>query len=294
MELSNLEKLYDIFDDSIKKLYDINKGNYLELICQTADNLSNADILNECNKEDKKELESLYEKISDIEISVDDIRKCFNLHLLRAFKEQDISYAYHTPDKIAQVMAFIAVKLIKEEEFNLLDPCCGTGNLIFVLLNNLLKEKANVFACDIDNNLSKVCNSLGNLLDYKVDVYNQDTLTTYFTNMDLILSDLSEQQEDIILYHLNSLKDNAYMVLLVDSNILSNKEFSASLFKEASLLSFINFDKELFKGNSKSIMIIKKEVDNKNCLLMEIPSFEKKMEFSKKIFELQDWLERKR
>lgn len=291
-----LELLYDIFDESIKKIYEINKDSYLNLICKTAKNLSEGEITFECSDEDKEFLENLYSKISDIDFSVEDIRKCFMIHLLKAFKEQNIPFAYHTPDKIAQIMSFIGIKLVDtKSKFNLIDPCCGTGNLLFTFLNNLNNENANVFACDIDMQLSNVCSELANLLDYKVDVYNQDCKTTYFTNMDLLISDLNDDEMliDNIEYNLNSLKDNGYMVLLTPSNLVKSDKFK-NLFSKCSLLGVVTFNQDLFKGDSKNILIIKKEVNNKNCLLMEIPSFDSKTEFTKKILELQDWLERKR
>ncbi len=292
-----LELLFDIFDDSIKKIYEIEKGSYLELICKTAKNLSEGEVLNECNEEDKTYLEELYSKVSDIDFNVEDIRKCVMIHVLRAFKEQNISYAYHTPDKISQIMSFIAVKLIDpNQSFKILDPFCGTGNLIFTFLNNLNNDNANTFACDIDINLSMLCSDTANLLDYKVDVYNQDCKTAYFTNMDLVISDLNDSEDIIenIEYNLNTLKDNGYMVLLTPQRVLSDENFKVKLLSSASLLGVINFDKELFKNDAKNILIIKKEVGNKNCLLVEIPSFDSKTEFTKKILELQDWLERKR
>ncbi len=292
-----LELLYDIFDDSIKKIYEIKKDNYLNLICNTAKNLSEGEISLDCNDEDKSYLEDLYSKVSDVEFTVEDIRKCFMLHVLKAFKEQDISLSYHTPDKIAQIISFIAVKLINSsEKFSLLDPFCGTGNLLFTFLNNLNEENVNVFACDIDNQFSVVCSALANLLDYQVDVYNQDSKTAYFTNIDLIITDLNDDEflEENIKYNLNTLKDNGYMVVLTPQTLLKNKQFKESLLEESSLLGVITFDKDLFKSNPKNILIIKKEIGNKNCLLMEIPNFDKKTEFTKKILELQDWLERKR
>ncbi|MFI3329873.1 MAG: hypothetical protein R3Y05_05235 [bacterium] len=291
-----LDLLYDIFDESIKKIYDIKKDTYLNLICATAKNLSEGEITFECSEEDRTYLEDLYSKVSDIDFSVEDIRKCFMIHLLKAFKEQNISFAYHTPDKIAQIMSFIGVKLINpNEKFNLLDPFCGTGNLIFTFLNNLNNENANVFACDIDTNLANVCSELANLLDYQVDVYNQDCKTNYFSNMDLLISDLNDDEFLIenIDYNLNTLKDNGYMVLLTPDKLVKEDKFKELLTK-CSLLGVITFNKELFKSDAKNIIIIKKEVNNKNCLLMEIPSFDSKTEFTKKILELQDWLERKR
>ncbi|MFI3252433.1 MAG: class I SAM-dependent methyltransferase [bacterium] len=292
-----LELLFDIFEDSIKKIYQIEKGNYLDLICKTAKNLSEGEILIECSEEDEKYLEELYAKVSDIDFNVEDIRKCVMLHVLRAFKEQNISYAYHTPDKISQIMSFIAVKLVEPNKpFNLLDPFCGTGNLLFTFLNNLNNDNATTYACDIDSQLSILCSDIANLLDYQVDVYNQDCKTSYFSNMDLVISDLNDTEDLIenISYNLNTLKENGYMVLLTPQRVLSDNEFKTNLLSQASLLGVINFDKELFKNDSKTILIIKKELNNKNCLLMEIPSFDKKTDFTKKILELQNWLERKR
>ncbi len=90
--MNNLELLYDIFDDSIKKLYEIEKNSYLKLLCLTANNLSRGEIDIECNEEDKTYLEELYTKISDIDLSVDEIQKAFMLHVLKAFLFLGISF----------------------------------------------------------------------------------------------------------------------------------------------------------------------------------------------------------
>lgn len=291
---SNFELLYDIFDDSIKKLYEIKKDDYLKLLCITANNLSKGEISISCTSEDETYLEELYSKISDIDLNVDDIKKAFMMHVLKAFKEQEIPFAYHTPDKIAQIMSFIGAKLVEDvDNPKVLDPLCGTGNLLFTFLNTLNEDEQEIFSCEIDQELVRVCEAMSNLLDYKVEIFNQDTLTTNFSNMDLIISDVTDEPSHVI-YHLNSLKESGYMVLLMKNSLLSSPVFKEELFKQASLLGVVTFDQDLFKGESRSIVIIKKDTSNKNCLLMEIPSFENQMNVTKKIIELQDWLGRKR
>ncbi len=290
---TNFELLYDIFDESIKKLYEIEKGTYLNLLCITANCLSKGEIVVSCTEEEEAQLEEIYSKISDVDLNVDVIKKVFMLHVLKGFKEQGISFANHTPDKIAQVMAFIGVKLIEGvENPKVLDPLVGTGNLLFSFLNLITDNIEDVFCCELNEELVRVCESLSNLLEYKIEIFNQDTLSTHFSNMDLIISDITDDK-DHVLYHLNSLKENGYMVLLMKNSLLSDQEFKTELFKEGSLLGVITLDKELFKGELRSIVLIKKDINNKNCLLLEIPSFESST-YIKEIIKLQDWLERKR
>lgn len=68
---------------------------------------------------------------------------------------------YYTPDDVATVMAQYLLELPGE---NICDLCCGTGNLIFAVLNELGKEKAiekiingNIYLYDIDSIAIKIC-----------------------------------------------------------------------------------------------------------------------------------------
>ena len=95
---------------------------------------------------------------------------------------------YYTPDDVAKVMAQYLLELPGD---NICDLCCGTGNLIFAVLNELgeqaAKEKiqnGNIYLYDIDNIALNIClailkNRYGDISN--INVINADCLDASIT-----------------------------------------------------------------------------------------------------------------
>lgn len=91
---------------------------------------------------------------------------------------------YYTPDDVAIIMAQYLLELPGD---NICDLCCGTGNLIFAVLNQLGAEKAkekiingNIYLYDIDTIALHIClailkNRYGNIVN-NIHIINDDCL----------------------------------------------------------------------------------------------------------------------
>jgi len=91
---------------------------------------------------------------------------------------------YYTPDDVATVMAQFLLELPGD---NICDLCCGTGNLIFAVLNELGEEKAkekiangNIYLYDIDKIALDICIAIlkqryGDIVN-NIHIINKDCL----------------------------------------------------------------------------------------------------------------------
>ena len=87
-ETPNFELFYDVLDESISKLYEIKKQNFFKLLIETGKNIISSDVLNkEATPEQREELLNIYHKLDDVDFNVEEIRKAFQLMVLRAFDE---------------------------------------------------------------------------------------------------------------------------------------------------------------------------------------------------------------
>ena len=162
--ISNLELFYDCLDESNNLLYEIYKKPYFELIEMTVNNILAGEIQNDFeNQDDYKKLEEIYSKIKGIDFSVEDVRKAMQSIILRGFKEMRIPNGNTTPDTIGIFMAYLISKMSKNKEISILDPLCGTSNLLLTIANHLNKE-CKLFACDNDLWMTKLSKMMADLI----------------------------------------------------------------------------------------------------------------------------------
>ena len=101
VKINNLELFYDVVDESNNLLYEILHLPYFELIELTAKNILAGEVLNDFdNHEDTKRLEAIYDKLSGVDFSVEDVRKAMQSIILRGFKEMRIPNGNTTPDTL--------------------------------------------------------------------------------------------------------------------------------------------------------------------------------------------------
>ena len=76
IKLDNLELFYDVFEESNNFLYEIFHKPYFELIEMTAENILAGEVLTDFeNKEDEEKLQEIYDKLENVDFSVEDVRK---------------------------------------------------------------------------------------------------------------------------------------------------------------------------------------------------------------------------
>jgi len=174
VDINNLELFYDCLDESNNLLYEVFHKPYFELLEMTVKNILAGEVLTDLDSENVEKLQGIYDKIAEVDFTVEDVRKAMQSIVLRGFKEMRIPNGNTTPDTLGIFMAYLITKLCPNKKISILDPLCGTGNLLLTISNHLDKELS-LFACDNDLWMTKLTGMLADLLSSPVEIFLQDT-----------------------------------------------------------------------------------------------------------------------
>ncbi len=303
IKLDNLELFYDVFDESNNFLYEVFHKPYFELIEMTAENILAGEVLTDFeNKEDEEKLQEIYDKLEDVNFSVEDVRKALQSIILRGFKELKIPNGNTTPDTLGIFMTYLITKLNKKKEMSIIDPLCGVGNLLFTISNHLDK-KLNLFACDNDLWMTKLTKITADLLDTNIEIYYQDSMNLNLNNMDCVVFDMphSEYQDgkyfpyEAILHYKDYLNDKGIMIGIVENDFFnydSNQEFKKELLKDMSIIGICELPDNMFKASKpKIVIVLLKDTINKKSFMVKLPSFSDVKEFNESLREIEMWFE---
>ena len=266
-----IEEIFDIFQECAVFLYDNLKLNYYDSILTIANNIfdeSTIDIDKSLVLKYKRRLNKFKDSYN-----VEELRKGLNYVFLNCFKEMNWPITI-TPDVVVHLINYLVDKLYPKKKISILDPLVGTANLLYGVSNNRnVSALYGIDNSDVKINLSKI---MGNFIE-PINLFYQDTLTVELENIDLIISDLPNDVEftyDFINHHIDSLKEENYMILLLDNEFFTsvNKEKKALIDSKASMIGIIELPDNFFKEKKKSIVILKRSTDKvKNFLIAKMP-----------------------
>ena len=282
----NIEKFYDYFDEVANLLYENYQKTYLEGMNEAFNLLLDEGFSDEYKMEDIEILNIAKSKISSISFDREEVRKGVQLGLLKGYKHAYMSNSLITPDTIGIFVGYIIDKLYKNQKLeSVLDPMIGSGNLVFTALNHMKKD-AKIFGVDNDLLKCNLARNVADLLEYKNEIFYQDTLTYFDQGFDLIVTDLPiSENEDYFPYkainhHLDSLSVGGYFIVMIENDFFEKKDmkiFQKEVDKKAYMFGLIKLSETLFKNNPKSILLIRKkavdEVPPKKFLFVDLPSF---------------------
>ncbi len=304
IKMDNLELFYDCVDESNNILYEALHRNYFELISATVENILAGEVITDVDDETVDKLREVYDNIADVDFSVEDVRKAMQAIILKGFKEMRIPNGNTTPDTLGIFIAYLITKLTKNKIISILDPLCGTGNLLHTIANHLDKD-IKLYACDHDLWMTKLTKMVSDLLSLDVEVYLQDTLNLNLTNLDFIVFDLpnvikEETKEyfpyQAILHYKNMLKDGGTMIGIVGNDFFDydkNQGFKKELLKDSSIIGLVELPDKMFISKPKIILVIQKKVlDKKNCFMVKLPSFTDVKEFNSVLMDIEAWFEK--
>ena len=188
---------------------------------------------------------------------------------------------YYTPDDVAKIMAQYFLEL---PGTNIIDLCCGTGNLIFAVLNELGSEKAkqeieagHIYLYDIDETAVNIClailrNRYGDIVD-NIHTVVQDCIFSsvsfpedakiisnppYGKNTDLTKTKLvsaARTKELYVAFFESVLYQKIPMVIITPHSFLGGNTFK-ELRKElygGKIFAFDNVPGNIFKGKKFGI-----------------------------------------
>ena len=303
---SNFELFYDVLDESINKLYEISHQSFFKLLVETGKNIIAQDVLNkEATPEQREELLNIYSKLEDVDFNVEEIRKAFQMMVLRAFNEGNLKNGDTTPDTLGIFVAYLINKLTgKPKKLKILDPVVGSGNLLYSVANHLDCD-LELFGIDYVKDVLDIATILGDLLNYDIEMFCQDALTHPFSDMDIVVADIPSYDVDVfenryfpylcVLQHMASLKEDGYFIGIVANDFFEHDKdnfFKENIVNYGSVLGVLELPTNMFKSNPKSIIIFsRKPLESKKCLLVELPSFSDAATLNKALIKIEDWFE---
>lgn len=299
MQKSNIDIIYDVIDKSMDIIYYANAKSYFDLYFETINNILNGELSEEYDDLTNKALLQEYEKLNEIDFAPDDIRKALQLIIMRGFKELDMKQDV-TPDTLGYLIGYLITRLAGDKkEISILDPMCGVGNLLFSLDNHINLNNT-LYAIDNDRFKIDLCKSIADMMNTNVNLYYQDTMSIHLKNMDFVVCDIECNTidgkyiaYDVILNHMQSLLLNGYMISIVDNDFFDydkDGSFKKKLMKDNHIYGIIELPDDFFIQKPKSIVIFKHtEGENKNCLMVKLPSFNDVNAFNSTISQIEAW-----
>lgn len=329
MSQKEIESLYTKLNTSVQLLQQDLDVSYLEALLETGENLldGKADNSEEgLTSETVQRLNFLYQDVSLPEMEAEDIRKAFQLALLRGAKADQLQANHQmTPDAIGFIMSYLLEKVIPEKttELRILDLAVGTANLLSTIYNSLTLKKIHVEAegMDIDDLLLSLA-ALGTALQRQtVRLTHQDALQDLLVDpVDVVISDLpvgyypvderaksfktAAKEGHSYAHHLmieqsiGYLKEGGFGLFLVPAQLFETEEAPAltKFIQDTSYLQgMLHLPKELFKTehSRKSILLIQKKGADakqaKQVLLAQIPDFKNQQAMLHFMNEVDTW-----
>ncbi|PEF44815.1 class I SAM-dependent methyltransferase [Bacillus anthracis] len=303
-----VETLFSIFDSSavvLRKELDV---TYLEALVETGDNLFEGAILQEELSESAIErLNREYSTFNEETYKGEEIRKAFQLAILKGMKEGVQANHEMTPDAVGMFMSYLFHKFMKgQNEITVLDPAIGTGNLMTTVFNSAKEGLAmSGFGVEVDEVLIKLALVNANLQKHAIEFFHQDGLAPlYIDPVDAVISDLPigyypneigaseyklKADEGMSYAHhlfieqsVKHTKEGGYLFFLVPNFIFESDQapkLHAFIKETCFIQGLLQLPVSMFKNekNAKSIFVLQKKGPSvtmpKQALLVELPKF---------------------
>ncbi|MGR5860440.1 class I SAM-dependent methyltransferase [Bacillus pacificus] len=303
-----VETLFSIFDSSavvLRKELDV---TYLEALVETGDNLFEGAILQEELSESAIErLNREYSTFNEETYKGEEIRKAFQLAILKGMKEGVQANHEMTPDAVGMFMSYLFHKFMKgQNEITVLDPAIGTGNLMTTVFNSAQENiTMSGFGVEVDEVLIKLALVNANLQKHAIEFFHQDGLAPlYIDPVDAVVSDLPvgyypneigaseyklKADEGMSYAHhlfieqsVKHTKEGGYLFFLVPNFIFESDQapkLHAFIKETCFIQGLLQLPVSMFKKekNAKSIFVLQKKGPSvtmpKQALLVELPKF---------------------
>ncbi len=303
-----VETLFSIFDSSavvLRKELDV---TYLEALVETGDNLFEGAILQEELSESAIErLNREYSTFNEETYKGEEIRKAFQLAILKGMKEGVQANHEMTPDAVGMFMSYLFHKFMKgQNEITVLDPAIGTGNLMTTVFNSAQENVTmSGFGVEVDEVLIKLALVNANLQKHAIEFFHQDGLAPlYIDPVDAVVSDLPvgyypneigaseyklKADEGMSYAHhlfieqsVKHTKEGGYLFFLVPNFIFESDQapkLHAFIKETCFIQGLLQLPVTMFKNekNAKSIFVLQKKGPSvtmpKQALLVELPKF---------------------
>ncbi|MFK9091180.1 class I SAM-dependent methyltransferase [Bacillus salipaludis] len=323
MKISPVEQLFTLFNETALILQEELSCSYLEALAETGENLFQGAILQEELSElTLKRLKKQYEEIHLVKYSNEDIRKAFQLVILKGMKENVQPNHQMTPDSVGMLVGYLVERFMKQPSFRLLDPAVGTGNLLTTVLNHVHKNITSI-GVEIDDILIKLAYVNANLQEHPVQLFNQDGLEPLFIDpVEAVIADLpigfypnDIRAEDYQLkakeghsysHHLfieqsvRHTTPGGYLFFLVPNGLFESEQAPQlhEFIKENLIIQgLLQLPTSMFKNknSAKSILILQKKGEGvqppKQALLVNLPSLSSAVGMDSILSKIEKWFQ---
>lgn len=323
MNTTPMETIFNVLNETALILQEELSCTYLEALAETGENLFHGDIVQEEVSElNKKRLKKKYEEIKLPSFTQEQIRKAFQLAILKGMKDNVQPNHQMTPDTIGLVISYLIKRFTEQyKTFSILDPAVGTGNLLTTIMNQLEDKATTAYGVDIDDILIKLAYIGANLQSQPVQLYNQDSLEHLFIDpVDVVVSDLpvgyypndmgaskyelKSEKGHSYAHHLfieqsiNYTKPGGYLFFLIPNGLFESEEapkLHIFLSEQAHIQGVIQLPLSIFKNPNaaKSILILQKKDDSvqgpKQVLIANLPTLSNQNAMESMLAKLDKW-----
>jgi site-specific DNA-methyltransferase (adenine-specific) len=323
MKVSPVEQLFTLFNETALLLQEELNCTYLEALAETGENFFQGSVLqDEVSEITEKRLKKQYEQIRLEKFSNEEIRKAYQLVILKGMKENVQPNHQMTPDSVGMLVGYLVERFMKQPSFRLLDPAVGTGNLLMTVLNHLHRKVASV-GVEIDDLLIKLAYINANLQEHPIQLFNQDSLEPLFIDpVDAVIGDLpvgfypndvraldyqlkandghSFSHHLFIEQSVRHTIPGGYLFFIIPNNLFESKQalLLREFFKENVIVQgLLQLPTSMFKNKdaAKSILVLQKKGEGvdppKQALLVNLPSLSNAVEMDKILSKIEKWFQ---
>lgn len=319
MEQINVELIFNWLDKATEIMQEHLNETYLDSLPAAIELLMDDTLFDNLDKD-------LASKLSEVEAikigaySPVDIRKAIQLTILKGMKDSTQPNHLMTPEAVALLVGYFAEKLTQDkEELRILDPVCGTGNLLTTVISQLNKQ-TEAYGSEVDPTLIQIALTSANAQRINIELFQQDSLRPLFIDpVDLVIADLpvgyypddlranefelkateghSYAHHLLIEQSIHYTKDDGYLIFLIPEFLFSSEQsdqLHSFIQKYANIIGVIRLPDSAFKAgkNVKNIFIIQKKGEKeapKQPLLVNLPSLKNTAGMNDILEQMNEW-----
>lgn len=322
MKVSPVEELFTLFNETAILLQEELSCTYLEALAETGENLFHGSVLQEEISElTVKRLKKQYEQINLGRFEKEEIRKAYQLVILKGMKENVQANHQMTPDAVGMLMGYLVAKFMSGQTFRLLDPAVGTGNLLTTVLNQNAEKNIESIGVEIDDILIKLSYVNANLQEHPIRLFHQDSLEPLFIDpVDVVISDLpigfypndiraaeyqlkakeghSYSHHLFIEQSVNHLKAGGFLFFIIPNGLFESamaQQLHEYIKENLIIQGLLQLPMSMFKNKNaaKSIIVMQKKGENikvpKEALLVNLPSLSSAVEMNSVLRKIDKW-----
>ncbi|WP_227936595.1 class I SAM-dependent methyltransferase [Alkalihalobacillus deserti] len=324
MTITKTEALFTYLDETAHFLEEHWSVTYLEGVAEAGENLFREELCQTLTLEQANMLNEKLDFIRKEGFTAEEIRKSFQLVVLKGMKGAVQPHHSMTPDAVCLFISYLVNKVVgqQKEHMSLLDLAAGSGNLISALLNHATSPlQASGF--EVDETLLKLAFVSANLQKHELQLFHQDSVESIaLPEVDLVVTDLPvgyyPKDEIAKTYELATTAGHSFIHHLMIEQAIKKTKAGGFLFfvvpnflfesdqakrlhdyikKEANILGLLQLPKSMFKSQQvgKSIFMLQKKGEEtiipKQALLAELPSFTKKDALADMMQQINKWFE---